>query len=312
MRTKISLILFSIFIVSCSTTNQKPINSFNGPSTFTSVPAELMAHPTSTSSPNATATITHLSARTPLPTLVDQDSFLDFISFTENSICKFPCWVGVVPGKTTFDDAIFALRPAETVAKLNILRDQESSYGKVDTVSLYLYGGDFRSESKFLTGNNVNLIRMSFEAFTESTPSTILPLPRRFSMQSILQEYGTPSSIFIYTYVDDRATDHLSFKVLLVYAENQFYIEYHRFAKLTGSDIVACESEYYLELLVEDSVDKLVSADAIANTPETKKLRIEDWRPVEQALNISPEEFHETYSASSPECMISPRNLWLP
>lgn len=257
----------------------------------------------------STVTVAPLSTWTPLPTLTNENSFLDFISFTKNSICTFPCWAGIVLGKTTWDEAIFALRPMEAVATLEILPNEESRYGRVNTIDWYLYGGDFRAEGKFLTGDKVNLIRMSLESFSDNIPSYSLPLPERFNMQSALIEYGAPSMVFIYTFIHDEQGP-LPFSILLVYPENNFFIIYKRDAKLSGNTVAACDSDYYLELAVVDSVDKLISTDAIANTPETESIGIENWKPVEQVLNISPEKFHEIYSSSSSECIIFPVSLW--
>jgi hypothetical protein len=261
-----------------------------------------------------TATVTALPSWTALPTLADQNGFLDFIAFTENSICKFPCWAGIVPGKTNWDAAVFALRPMQSVAKLEILTDEESIYGKANAIFWYLYGGEFRVDGTFLTGSNVSLTRMSIESFSEPTatnPSHSLSLPRRFNMQSVLKEYGVPSMVFIYTFIHDQPGP-LPFKVLLVYPENHFHIKYHRDAKLSGNTVMACDSDFYLEVTVVDDRDKLVSADIIAKTPETKSLGIENWKPVEQVLMITPEKFYEIYSTSDPGCMIFPTNNWLP
>jgi len=313
---KIRSTLLFIFLASCSTTSQIPtITSTNLP-THTLVPTETAIPPTSTFTPTLTPTITltPLPTWTPLPTLADQNSFLDFISFTENGICKFPCFAGITQGETTWDEAIFALRPMEAVAKLDISPNQESNYGQVNIISWYLYGGEYEVEGEFLTGSSVNLIWMDIQSFsipTENIPSRSLPLPKPFNLQSVLKAYGIPSMVFIYTFVHDQSSSP-PFKILLVYPENQFYIEYHRHAKLSGNSVVACDSDYYTDLLVVDNKDKLISVDAISNTPKAKDFDFNNWKPVEQALNISPEKFHEIYSASSPGCMISPKSIWLP
>src|SRR5688572_22706051 len=156
--------------------------------TRTPIPTETKVPPTLTftSTPTPTTTPTW----TPLPTLVDQNSFLDFISFTEGSICKFPCWAGIVLGKTSWDEAIFSLRPIEAVAKLDISPNQESSHGKVNIISWYFYGGEFEVDGEFITGSGTDLIWMNIQSFsipTENTPSHSLPLLRRFNIQSILK-----------------------------------------------------------------------------------------------------------------------------
>lgn len=246
---------------------------------------------------------------TPLPTLVDENSFLDFISFTKNTVCKFPCWAGIVPGKTSWDEAIFALRPMEAVSTLNVLPNEESSYGLVNTISWYLYGGDFRAEGKFLTGNDISLIRMNYESFSENTPSYSLPLPERFNLESLLSEYGVPSMVFLYTFIHYEQGP-LPFQILLIYPEHQFYIEYHRDAKLNGNNVMACDADFYLRLAVVDDKEKLASTDSMNRALETKDLGLQNMKTVEQVLNISPAKFYEIYSSSNPECISFPVSLW--
>lgn len=311
---KLSLTFLCIVLGSCSTLSQVPAVVPTHLSAFTATLHVTAVPPTPTFTQTIeppTATFTVLPSWTPLPTLEDQNSFLDFISFTESNTCKFPCWASIVPGQTNWDEAVFALRPLETVANLEVLNNQESSYGIVNTVSWYLYGGDFRTDGKFLTGNNVNLIRLHYESFSEGVPSYSTPLPARFNLQRVLTEYGIPSMVFIYTFIHDEQGP-LPFSLLLVYPENHFYVIYQRDAKLSGNTVVACDSDFYLELAVLDRKDKLASADAIADTPETKSIGIENWKPVEQVLGISPEEFHKIYTTSATGCITFSSSLWKP
>lgn len=249
-----------------------------------------------------------------MPTLTDQDSLLEFISFTGNGTCELPCLANVTPGKTNWDEAVFTLHPMESVAELDILTNQESVYGPANVVSWYLSGDEIRINGKFLEGNEINLIRMDIETFsmpTTNADSYPIPLPTPLSMSSVLQEYGVPSMVFIYTFVHDQP-GRLPFKILLVYPENQFYIEYYREAKLNGDSVVACNPDFRLELVVVDNKEKLLSVDALTNAPETKDLSIHAWKTVEQVMNISADRFHEVYSSSSSECIIFPSKVWLP
>jgi hypothetical protein len=291
------------------------VTPFDLPSTWTPGPTLTLtaASPTPTFTQTLTPTITFTPppSRIPLPTLVDQNSFLDFISFTENSICNFPCWASIVPGQTNWDEAVFALRPMQSVADLDILTNEESTFGKANGITWYLYGGTFRVDGHFLTEKNTSLIRLSFESFSEGIPSYSIPLPKRFNLQSVLTEYGAPAMVFIYTFIHDEQGP-LPFQVVLIYPENQFYIEYHRDAKLNGSNVVACDADFYLKLTVVDNKEKLISIDSIKNTTEAQDLGLQNMKPVEEVLGISPEKFHEIYSASTTECITFPINLWKP
>lgn len=316
---KLSFIFLFIFLVSCSTTSQTPINILTRLPTLTSTATVTAVPPMQTLTPTLTPTmtLTPLPSWTPLPTLVDENSFLDFISFTKNSVCKFPCWAGILPGETNWDEASFALRPMESIAKVKTYLGVEGLFGNENVITWYLSGNEVTANGDIgaieANRNAVNLIHISVEGSSipsENNPSHSLPLPQNFSLQSMLKVYGIPAMVFIYTFIHDEQGP-LPFKVLLVYPENHFYIQYYRDAKLSGNTVVACDSDFYLELAVVDDRDKLSSADAIANTPEAS-IGIENWKPVEQVLNITPEKFHEIYSTSSPGCISFPSDRWTP
>jgi hypothetical protein len=282
--------------------------------TLTTVP------PTATFTQTATptATFTAPPSWTPLPTLDNQDSFLDFVAFTENNICRFPCWAGIVPGKTNWNEAVFTLQPMESVAKIKTYLDIEGLFGKENVITWSLSGDEVTINGDvgaiIANQNVINLISMNVEGSSmpsADVPSHTLPLPKRFNLQSVLGEYGVPSMVFLYTFIHYEQGP-LPFSVLLVYPENHFYIIYQRDAELSGNTVVACDSDFYLELAVVDSKDKLISVDAIASTPETKGIGIENWKSVEQVLNISAEKFHEIYSTSNPGCISFPSSRWQP
>lgn len=321
---KFMSVVLVVILVGCSATSQKPMVTPTIQPTVTLFPTvtPIFVTPfvTPTLAPTFTpsSTSTSLPLRTPLPTLSGEEDFLNFISFIGEEDCQLPCWVGIIPGKTSWNEAIFALHPIESVAKIKIHLDVEGLFGKENVITWSFSGDGVIANGDvgavIVNQNVVNLMSMSIEGWT--TPNTNAPLgslslPKSFNMQSVLKEYGVPSMVFIYTFIHDQLGP-LPFSVLLVYPENHFYIIYQRDAKLSGNTVEACGPDSYLELAVVDGRDKLASADAIANTPETKSVGIQNMKPVEQVLNISPEKFYEIYSTSSLGCITFPTKNWSP
>lgn len=321
---KLLLIFLLILLAGCSATSQNPMVTPTIQPTVTLFPTvtSIFATPsvTPTLAPTFTPTATPapLPPRTPLPTLSGEEDFLNFISFIGKEDCQLPCWAGIIPGKTSWDEAIFALRPIESVAKIKTHLDIEGLFGKENVITWSFSGDGVIANGDvgaiIANQNVVNLMSMNIEGWT--TPNTnaplgSLPLPKRFNMQSVLKEYGAPSMVFIYTFIHDEQGP-LPFSVLLVYPEDHFYIIYQREAKLSGNTVVACDSDFYLELAVVDKKEKLLSVDSMKSALETKELGLQNMKPIEQVLNISPEKFHEIYSTSSPGCIIFPTKNWSP
>lgn len=300
---KLLFLFIFILLVSCST------------ATETAAFSTLTAAPVSTSTMN----VTLVPSSTPLPSLVDESSFLEFISFTKNGVCKLPCWAGVYPGESNWDETLLALSPMKSIANFKTHLGGEGAFGKENVIVWFLSGNNVTIDGNIhAVATNQNVVSMIYMTVAGSSmPSTgnlsrSLPLPPNFDLQSVLREYGIPSMVFIYTDIHhDQAP--LPLKILLIYSQNQFYITYYREAKLSGHMVVACDPDVLLELVVVDSKDKLISEDVIANTPETQGgLRLKDWKTVEQVLRIPPEKFHEIYTASATACMTFPSALWEP
>lgn len=311
-----------IFLAGCSATSQVHIKTPTSQPTVTLFPTVTpilpMPSPTPTLVPNFAPTTTPISPpRTPLPTLSGEKDFLDFISFTGNKDCKLPCWAGVIPGITSWDDALFSLAPTTFVAKFTTYLSTEGYFGKVNSIVWSFYSNEIIAsgyvEAPLSNQLLVKLMSMEIEGSspaTGNTPSRSLSLPQQYNLQSVLREYGVPPMIFIYSFVHDQPTP-IPFQILLIYPDNHFYFKYSRNAKLNGSAIEACNSEFALELLVIDNKEKLVSIDAISNAPELN-LYMPSWKPIEEALNMTPQKFYEIYSKASPGCMVSPIKIWLP
>ena len=308
---KLSFLFLFIFLVSCSTTN---ISARASTATETAAPPTLKPISVSTS----TMTITPVPSWTPLPPLVDENSFLDFISFTKNGVCKLPCWAGVYPGKSNWDEALFALSPMESIANTyKTYVGVEGAFGKENVIVWFLSGNNVTIGGNLhaiaANQNAVNMIYM--DAVGSSIPSASNPsgsLPPNLDLQSVLREYGIPSMVFIYTYIHHEQAP-LPLKILLIYSEHQFYITYYREAKLNGNMVVACDPDLLLELVIVDNKGKLSSQDVISNIPVAQGgIRLDDWKPVEQVLLTSPEKFQEIYAVSASECVTFPSILWEP
>lgn len=266
-------------------------------------------------SPTSTPTQSRRPEQTPLPALTSEAEILDFISFVGMDDCQLPCWANITPGKTEWDEVVYRLKPMELMTKFEIATGIKSVYGEANVVFFFWDGREIRVDGdvgvKAFGGNKAHLIAMNIQAFTyptETNPSRPLPLPEQFSLRAVLREYGAPSLAFDYSETDDP--EPLSMNLLLVYPEKHFYVKYIRHGNLEGENFVACEPDYYMELLVLDDPGPLSSFEAISQSPETKSLYIENWKPLDNVLGMTLEEFSTSYLSLSSDCIIFPKKNW--
>jgi hypothetical protein len=106
-----------------------------------------------------------------------------------NTGCELPCWWGITPGKTTWEEMV------DTFVKQGIGFSEEGQLG------LSVIEGDYRQHAtnvRFLKTNNlVNAIDISTE------PWHILALPKYtdlwqgYSLDRMLSEYGIPTQVYL-------------------------------------------------------------------------------------------------------------------
>jgi hypothetical protein len=77
--------------------------------------------------------------------------------------------------------------------------------------------------------------------------------------------------------------------------------------------VTSCGKDSYIELIVLDNKEQLVSLNFIANSAETKDLHVDVWhKPIEEAMGMTIDQFYETYSKTNAPCISTPTKIWIP
>jgi hypothetical protein len=134
---------------------------------------------------------------TPLPTIPHEKAIRTVMSMYENSECDFPCWWGITPGKTIWQDAWQKLRPFAVIEHPYRDRLWESSkypdylFYSIDlnipiNHDLDIYR--FLNRLEFV----INSETLVIEYITVNTGNI-----DDYSLNAILNKYGEPESILI-------------------------------------------------------------------------------------------------------------------
>lgn len=137
--------------------------------------------PTLTSSPTATITPTVTVTWTPLPTL----SYAELVKKVKeleatNGGCLLPCWWGIEPGKTPWDEARTFLESLSL--KINLLYQEVYSQW---------YGVDFENINGILKRD------MGISLSVRNGVITFMRLPVFYPLHEILSTYGPPDEIWV-------------------------------------------------------------------------------------------------------------------
>lgn len=263
-----------------------------------SIPSETA---TPTASPSATSVPT--PTFTPLPTLADAQAQAEILDLLKNNAgCKLPCWWGITPGETTWQEAIHFLQSLSP-------RIVRWGQGEITTETINRSGGFniYLDVPEYIRQKN-NLY-MSFPV-SENIIYRIIT-HATIPLSELLTTYGKPSEVWVR--VDPNALYFdLPFVMAIYYPEQYIIATYYDEIAVYSRQgyIYGCfdKNLYFfnnptLSLwspgieLSWQNIDPLLHMNAIPS--------------LEEAIGMDIETFYQTYKDPNKRpCVESPEGLW--
>jgi hypothetical protein len=250
---------------------------------ITSLPTNSLS-PTSIPIQQPFSTFTPTMANTPTGTLTEHDGE-----------CLLPCWWGITPGITTWEEALTKLKD-----KKSQMIETEEHYNETESKLpnklgfVWVYRRD---------DGKVNWIDISSK-----------PLDG-IQYYDLLAKYGEPSEIFFFTYNNFQTrppwikSNERPANVILYYAGEGILAEYEFFGKLneTTNLITVCPTLTSQELWLDPKGTKYsqseINQTVLGNGPDVIK--------IDEATSISKQEFYTLYKdKTQTKCFETPSSLW--
>ena len=258
--------------------------------------------------PFPTATIfihpTITSTWTPLPTLTTNEADKLFLTWLQGSVdCLFPCWAGITPGETRWEEAIHQLAP---VLELHIWKDVlRCRFGECKN-----FTWQREINNNLFSGGMYNRENIIYSIFMEGDQ-----LPKELSLQEVFKKYGIPENIFIITSPRGLAGDPPMFFLFMFYPRNKFVIEYRWEAQITDGNILACgKPEGYSLGIVGIDEDRWTEEEIyrtgsqIDNGTSYNSRRL---RPIVDVTDLTVDDlFQEILKNKTPFCIMTPIEYW--
>ncbi len=220
-------------------------------------PTRLQPSPTSTHSPaptqTPTSTLTPYPTLPPLPTLPlsERDAEIQWL-MTTNKHCRLPCWWGLVPGESSIQEAVqffqrlggyIDVQPAHSESIDDFYYISLHNPGTDDSFGCVL-GVDDGVIQNISTDGDIN--RYSFQ------------------IRQLLAEYGAPTEVFIreVTYLSEEErtkSRYDGYEIVLLYAEDHFFVEYNFGAEKYQETHHACSGTYPRMEIWSDGEDRNAS-----------------------------------------------------
>lgn len=247
---------------------------------------------------------------TPLPTILPSEGMgILQLWLKGTDDCRLPCWAGIIPGKTTWDGAKQKIMSMSGFTTVSVVENTHCDFGKCNGVGWSLFpktlaDGGFYSK---LPESKIHLMSLNIQdAGVEKEE-----LLKYLDLRMILNNYGVPAMVFIFTEPD--LPGQIFLEVTLVYPDNQFVISYSRYAMVESENVVSCGPDSSLKLIVLDNQEQLTSLETLSSAIETKDFHYDTWhKPIEEATGMNIGTFYEIFSQENAPCIVTPTRIWQP
>lgn len=282
------VIVFSIFFVTACTPS--------GSNTLT-IPASTpttIANPTATVSPINTIA----ASITPEEFQIEETRSAVLELLKSNKGCKLPCFLGITPGQTSWNEAHEFLKTF-SVQHSNPSGEEDFFYSNYYLPAIDIYGDyDLNLELAVLNGIVYGISVHDFDI-----PS--------FQLNNFLLANGKPDEIWVFTNNSSPSgNDNVGFLVSLYYKNQQMLANFGR-----GQAII--DSEWLNGCIMHSPSLRIWAWDESLNFPETTFNDLDviqySWKTISEATQgkIDTDKFYSSFSNPDTEpCFQTPRNIW--
>ncbi|MBI3168642.1 MAG: hypothetical protein HYZ22_09200 [Chloroflexi bacterium] len=236
-----------------------------------------------------------------------------------NGGCRLPCLLGIMPEKSTYQDAQASFIPFSALSTLTsfiseggaifpLYTDGDLILNTVIDFSVYPLPA---KQTVNRVGFQASELKKTENGFTEVFGSPFFKEHLSYYMlPNILTEYGNPTTIMVSTMAKLPSSGVSGgFKLLLLYPEQGMLVNYTMQMQVIGENIMGCPLNAHVELELYPSGQ----ADSFFNLLEPSgwtQIIQKTYKPLDEATSMSPEDFYRIFSQSIDECILTPANLW--
>ena len=274
--------------------------------------------PTNTSSPEVFS-----PSVTPQSEASAKAEYLAFLS--TNDGCPLPCIWGVTPGISTVQDmetTLVSLANTSGLSGFSItggFSDFHYTNMGYDLLTYVAYTSD-SSNKGIVNEINITIQELDTKTFSPSfghsfESNTFSQQIYPYTLSGVLTAKGKPETVLVSTYGSDEDLSLWQFIILLIYPEDGIVAQYTTRLQINGEMVVGCPEDAHVNMELFPEGDSSQFAQLLARTswaglwPPSETSQ-PGWLPIDQATDMTIEEFYELFLNQTDACISTPADLW--
>jgi hypothetical protein len=308
-------------LIGCMSTNQVKIPSVTVTATIGDLP------------PNVSPTSTQMYTPTPLPTLSADEGYARLRTLLGNNTdCKLPCWMGIIPGQSTWQDINEQLTMFSSIAKKLYIETGANTWSTGDLTILYPNDNMAVEVSPYyLTATDQKTIAViSIETRSYAIENgefagdvygyaTYNKLFKAYTVSGVLSSFGVPDQIYVGASLrgDLLITPGFGdyFEIYLWYPNQGIFMTYKMQVEGSGNNYRFCPPNAFI-------LGDLTTSGLGAGYQEVL-LKLGDryqgffppskyLKTTEDAIGMTSDEFYELFRSPTDRCLETPKAIWRP
>ena len=311
---RLGFVLFAALLSSCTQSTRNAITS----SSETPLLPASSATPTPSFTPLPTDSPMPTLTPTVIPTLPVDAAQVEFLKFlSDNGGCRLPCFWGMIPGKSSFQEAQVILAPLSGISDFTAFK---SGLGSV--TPYFIQGSvEIYTTIDYITNqdnNIVNSIAFNAEAhkplaqggYEDVFDSNFFgEKVSAYTLSHVLTEQGVPSSVMIETAGGPLTRGGTGgFDILLLYPDQGILVNYKTQMHLNGANVRGCPPNAYVQMELYPPGQPDSFFEGLKRTDWAEKMI--GYKPLEETTSVSVQEFYDTFREPTDTCLETPAKLW--
>jgi hypothetical protein len=227
----------------------------------------------------------------------------------DNGGCRLPCFWGITPGISIYDEALQNFIQLSNIANLIIIN--ENSFGitlgleeKGSNVAADISVYSFIDRERIKKVQNI-MLNLSWDIETN--------LFDFYKVPHILSDNGRPSEVLLFTY-NAPINEYDTLSIFIFYQDQGIIAYYMMEKKESGENIVACLSDitfnnFDIELLPPGNIELFVNKRARILQAKSG-YREEVIKSIEEVTSMTLDDFYNAYKNPANDCITTPADNW--